>query len=81
MSDYTTISVRSETKAKMDAERPEGVPWDRFLSDVVGLEGDLSREDTERAIEAVAQLAEEAGVTSREEFAEAVTERLEEVDA
>ncbi|TYT62413.1 hypothetical protein [Natrialba swarupiae] len=60
----------------MDAERPRGTPWDAFFREVLGLEGDLNREDTERAIEAVAKLAEDAGVAPAEEFSEAVTERL-----
>lgn len=78
----TTIPISKQTKSELSERKPAGTPWDAYLRDVVGIE-DLSnptREDTERAIEAVAKLAEDAGVAPAEEFSEAVTERLE-VDA
>jgi hypothetical protein len=39
MSDRTTISVSESTKEELDAKRPEGTPWDTFLSSLVDASG------------------------------------------
>lgn len=63
----------------MDAERPSGVTWDRYLSDTLGLTEDddtLTVEDAEPVVRRVAEAMEAAGHANAEDVEESIMTRL-----
>lgn len=61
MTDYTTVSIRPETKAKMDSQRPEGVSWDQFIEEAFDNPEEPEDSEIESAISLIAQAVERAG--------------------
>ena len=63
----------------MDSRKPEGVTWDFFLSQELGLtEGDdtVTIEDAEPVVRRVAEAMEAAGHASAEDVEESIMTRL-----
>ena len=61
MSDFTTVSIRPETKQKMDAHRPEGSTWDEFFNKAFEDIDNPTDEELEHAISVFATVVDRAG--------------------